>query len=310
MSLTFASPPSALVSVPALEHAILAALAYSDIFDHPLTLDELHRFLVVPAAKDEVAACVSEMTGVLFEDGYYFLADRPEIVELRRTREANSRKAFRRAVLYGRILGGLPFIRMVAMTGSLAMLNLSKNRDMDFMLIAKPGRVWLARAFALAFGRLARLVGDVICPNVIVSENALVWDARSLYAAREFAQMIPVSGLAAYHRLLAANPWVNEILPNAPLKSTGLPVKKRNRIQSILEFFLPDPLAARFEQWEMTRKISRLKAQKGYGLETNFSADVCQGNFDHHGAWAMKMYDERLRTLSLWDRVPEGWRAG
>lgn len=296
--MTFTSQPSTLTGAIPLEHAILAALAYSDIFDHPLTMDELHKFLVVPATKEEIAICISAMNKIHCHDGYYFLADRPEVVDIRRTRETISRKAFRRAKFYGRILGSLPFIRMVALTGSLAMLNLSKNRDMDFMLGAKPGHVWTARAFVLAFGRMARLFGDVICPNVIISEQKLAWEARNLYSAREFAQMIPISGLDVFHQLLAANQWVHDILPNAPLESIGSPMEqKQNSLQALLEWALSNPLAIRFEQWEMTRKIARFKSQQGYGVETNFSADICQGNFDHHGSWAMKMYEERMRGL-------------
>ena len=306
MTVTFVSQPSTQTGISSLEHAILAALAYSDIFDHPLTLDELHRFLIVPAAKEEITACISSMTNVRFKDGYYFLADRPEIVVIRQVREVNSYKAYKRAMFYGRIIGSLPFIRMVALTGSLAMLNLSKNHDMDFMLVAKPGHVWTARAFALAFGRLARLFGDVICPNVIVSERKLAWEARNLYSAREFAQMIPISGMDVFHQLLAANQWVNEILPNHyayVILSEAKNPYTRNKVQTFSEYFLSNKLAARFETWEMTRKIARLKSQKGYGVETNFSADVCQGNFDHHGQWAMKMYEDRLRILSLWERA-------
>src|SRR6266542_1263929 len=129
-----------------LENAILQTLAYSDIFDYPLTVDELHRFLVVSASRSEIEQCAARMAGVSFKTGYYFLASRDEIVELRLRREALSRKVFNRATIYGRILGALPFVRMVTLTGSLAMLNLSKNPDMDYMIVAKHGRVWLARA--------------------------------------------------------------------------------------------------------------------------------------------------------------------
>ncbi len=193
MSLAFATKP-ALLNISPLERAILETLAYSDVFDYPLTLDELHRFLTFPATVTEIQECMLGMKNIAFANGYYFLAGRSEIVDIRKQREENSRKAFRRAMFYGRILGRLPFIRMVALTGSLAMLNLSKNRDMDYMLVAKPGRVWTARAFALLLARVTRLFGDVICPNVIVSENALEWNERNLYTAREFAQMIPING--------------------------------------------------------------------------------------------------------------------
>lgn len=305
MSLTLLSPPPALVDMSALEHAILSALAYSDIFDHPLTLDELHKFLTIPTERNEIEACAFQIDKVSCKDGFYFLSDRPEVIEIRKKREADSRKAFRRAIFYGRIMARLPFTRMVALTGSLAMLNLSKNNDMDYMLVAKPGRVWTARAFALLFGRLARLFGDVICPNVIVSENALVWDAKNLYTAREFAQMIPVSGADVYHRLYTANLWVLDVLPNTIPLSLGERggVREGSMAQTFFESLLTTKLGDLLESWEMNRKIARFKKQAGYGVETNFSADICQGNFDHHSSWTLKAYEERLRTLSLQERA-------
>ena len=49
----------------------------------------------------------------------------------------------------------------------------------------------------------------------------------------------------------------------------------------------------------MNRKIARFKKQQGYGAETNFSADICQGNFDHHGLWALKALEDRLIGLQV-----------
>ncbi len=301
------------VNTPSLERAVLETLAYSDIFDHPLTLDELHRYLTVSASKEEAHACVSKMDCVVSRHDVYFLADRSDILEIRGRRVENSRPVFNRAYFYGRIIGRLPFIRMVALTGSLAMLNLSKNRDMDYMLVAKPGRVWTARAFALLFGRLARFLGDVICPNVIISGHALEWGARNIYTAREFAQMIPISGLDIFDQLRTANLWVKDFLPNLPLDlDSSLSKRKESAsvFQELIEYLLGRKLGDMFESWEMSRKIARFKKQKGYGVETNFSADVCQGNFDHHGSWTLKSFEERLKALSPCDNVPErvgGW---
>ena len=301
------------VNTPSLERAVLETLAYSDIYDHPLTLDELHRFLTVSTSKEEVHACVAKMDCVVSRHDVYFLADRSDILEIRGRRVENSRPAFNRAYFYGRILGSLPFVRMVALTGSLAMLNLSKNKDMDYMLVAKPGRVWTARAFALLFGRLARFLGDVICPNVIISEHALEWRARNIYTAREFAQMIPISGLDVFDQLRTANLWVKDYLPNLPQdfdSSRSKGKESASVFQVLIEYLLGRKLGEMFESWEMSRKITRFKNQKGYGVETNFSADVCQGNFDHHGSWTLKAFEERLKDLSLWGNVPErveGW---
>jgi len=296
LSLAFATKPS-LLNISPLERAVLETLAYSDVFDYPLTLDELHRFLTFPAMVTEIQECISDMKNIAFDNGYYFLAGRSEIVDIRKQREENSRQAFRRAMFYGRILGRLPFIRMVALTGSLAMLNLSKNRDMDYMLVAKPGRVWTARAFALLLARVTSLFGDVICPNVIVSESALKWNERNLYTAREFAQMIPINGEDAFRRLRVANRWVEDVLPNHVILNEAKDLRVNNAIQFVLEFLLNGKLGKLFESWEMDRKIARFQKQAGYGAETNFSADVCQGNFDHHGQWTLKAYNERLESF-------------
>ncbi|MBE0672428.1 MAG: hypothetical protein IH588_17775 [Anaerolineales bacterium] len=298
MSLTLDVEPAALRTFR-IKNAILETLAYSDVFDYPLTLDELHRFLTTSATQIEIQEQVADMKSVSALEGYYFLAGRSEIVLIRQQRERDSHKAYRRALFYGRILGGLPFIRMVALTGSLAMLNLTTNRDMDYMLVAKPGRVWTARAFALLLARIAHLIGDVICPNVIVSGNALEWSAKNLYTAHEFAQMISVSGGGAFNALRVVNSWIKDFLPN--IDTDPSPLDSRSSLHRRFQFILECPLDGKFgdvlEAWEMNRKIARFKKQANYGAETNFSADVCQGNFNHHSLWTLKAYTERLESL-------------
>jgi hypothetical protein len=286
-----------------LRQSILSALVYSDLFEYPLREDEIYQYLPTQCSMKELRDGLSGETSIDLRDGYYFLKGREATVEIRKTRENISCAAFRRAMFYGRVIGRFPFARMVALTGSLAMLNLSSNHDMDYMIVAKPGRVWMVRAFALLLGRIARLRGDVICPNIIVSENALGWEAKNLYTAREFAQMIPISGLDVYQRMLNVNAWVGEFLPNFSANLDGrvglgvLPGPYRD--QSIFEFFLNNKLGDSLEAWEMNRKIARFTKQAGYGAETNFSADVCQGNFDHHSSWVMTAYEERLKDLSI-----------
>ncbi len=278
-----------------LENAILQTLAYSDIFDYPLTLDELYRFLGEPSSKELVGQCAALMSDVSFKDEYYYLTGRNEIVDIRKSREAASSKIFKRAMFYGRILGALPFIRMAALTGSLAMLNLSKNPDMDFMLIVKPGRVWTARAFAILFGKITRLFGDTICPNLIISERALEWPLHDLYSARELCQMIPITGNDIYFQLFAVNSWVELFLPNAGPKTSE--VFQISEVWKMSELLLLGILGDKLESWEMARKIKKFSAQSGYGAETIFTAEICQGNFNHHRKWTHDTYQERLSEI-------------
>ena len=297
-----------------ISQAIFNTLLYSDVFDFPLTAREIHLYLSGSAATYEEVCLVLSSDARFFRVGDYFtLSGREKIVEIREKRELRSRKLLPHALAYGRFIGSLPFIRMVALTGSLAVRNVSKEADFDYMLVTLPGRLWTARAFVLLFNRLTRLAGHTICPNVIVSENALQWNQHDLYSARDLCQMIPVSGMAEYQRLMKANQWVQDFLPNAYddiLDQTEAGKNNHLRIiQKLLEFPLGGRFGDRFEQWEMTRKIERFSKQEGYGDETIFNVDICQGNFDRHRQWTREQLGKRGRTVEVEASFHEGKMA-
>ncbi len=281
--------------------AILETVAYADIFDHPLTAPEIHRYLTGIFGEYEVVRDTIKNIEELVQTGEYFtLPGREEIIPIREKREAHSRKLLPRAMRYGRILGSLPFIRMVALTGSLAVLNVSKTDDFDYMLVAVPGRVWTARAFALLINRIVKRFGHTVCPNLIVSRNCLEWPLHDLYSARELCQMIPIAGMDVYQELIRVNAWAREFLPNAFSENGYVSqneIGRRSVFQKRMEFFLSGTLGDRFETWEMDRKINRFSRQDGFGEETVFTADVCQGNFHHHRKWTHEAYQQRLRKL-------------
>lgn len=289
-------------SLDNLSRAVLHTVAYSDIFDYPLTAREIQLYLTgVRASLNEIVQIVGE-AGIVTQTGDYFtLPGREEIVGIRMQREARSHELLPLAIRYGRVLGTLPYIRMVTLTGSLAVMNVSKDHDFDYMLVTAPGRLWAARAFALAFNRLTRLQGYILCPNLIISETALEWPLHDLYSARELCQMIPIAGMDVYRRLLAANVWARDFLPNAYLECGSLLPQMRRQavaIQSLLELPLRGKLGDRFEKWEMKRKIARFSKQAGFGAETIFNDEVCQGNFHHHRKWTKEAFEKRLSALA------------
>ena len=287
-----------------LSRAALHTVAYSDIFDYPLTAPEIHRYLTGVRAPVEAVKQALEEEHLFVRIGDYFtLPGREEIVSIRIQREARSRKLLRRAIQYGRLLGALPYIRMVALTGSLAVLNLSMGADMDYMLVTQSGRLWTARAFAVTFGRMVRPLGHKICVNLLVSENALFWPQHDLYSAREMCQMIPITGVNVYRRLRATNVWTESILPNAALSALNLgqlpDQASENRIQRLFEMLLHGKHGGRLEQWAMKFQLHNIAKRSGAGDETNFSADVCQANFHHHRSWTRKAFEQRLAKFDL-----------
>jgi hypothetical protein len=234
-------------------------------------------------------------------DGYYVLAGREHLIGLRQNREAISLPILKRAIRYGRFLGCLPFIRMVGLTGSLALQNCDEKADIDYLLVAAHGRVWIARAFALLLGHVTALSGNIICPNLIVSDQTLEWRRQDPYSAHELCQMIPIAGFDVYRRIRRVNSWTNTFLPNAS-SAPDLYRKEfsgASQLRTLFELPLRGVIGDSIEAWEMNRKIKRFIIQAGYGPETQFTRDICQGNFNQHGLQIKAAYQHRLSNLGL-----------
>jgi hypothetical protein len=115
--------------------------------------------------------------------------------------------------------------------------------------------------------------------------------------------MIPITGIDMYRKLLKANEWTKEFLPNASVESNTLSLEilpeRARAVQRFMELFLRGKLGERFEAWEMNRKIARFSRQQGFGAETIFTADVCQGNFHHHSKWTRETLEAKLLALAI-----------
>ncbi|MFZ0547381.1 MAG: hypothetical protein WAM60_18185, partial [Candidatus Promineifilaceae bacterium] len=218
----------------AIESAILQTVTYVDVFDYPLTSAEVHRYLVgIPTSADEVSKILSNGRLVPHRlhrrDGYFTLSGRSSIIETRRRREAISKKMWPVAWHYGRLLAALPFVRMVAITGSLAVNNVEPQADIDYLIVTEHGRLWSCRAWTILLVRLAARQGIHLCPNYFLSERQLRFKEKNLYTAHELTQMVPVAGLDIYRQMRQLNNWTADFLPNAdgiPQPTTAAPPAK------------------------------------------------------------------------------------
>ena len=292
------------VSSETLVRSIFYTLAYADVFDYPLTAGEVCRYLTsTRASAEEVTRVLADDTLFTRVGDYFVLRGREHIVERRKHRTEIATGLWRKAVRYGRIIASLPFVRMVAVTGSLAMNNTEEGKDIDFMIVTAPDRLWTCRALSLLIARLARLEGIRLCPNYLVTTNALELEDRSLYVAHELAQMIPLSGMAIYHEMRTANRWVDDYLPNAagaPELLQGIKaIQTGTKIQRALEYVFRLPFANWFESWEMNRKVARLTREQSSSIESYFSADVCKGHIDRHGENVVTALAVRLQIPPL-----------
>lgn len=285
--------------------AVLHTVAYADLFDYPLQTQEIHRYLLGVSTPLNTLVPILTSSELIphrlrYHQGYFTLPGREEIVQIRRERKVRSDALWKWARHYAGIFTQLPFIRMVSITGSLAVSNIDHNADIDYFLITTHQRVWLARAFVILIVRLAHHRHHLLlCPNYLLSENSLTLTHQNLYTARELAQMVPLSGISLYHQLRTHNPWTNQYLPNAhgvPFSIQPIPNGSKPIPSRLTETFLHTPIGSHLEQWEMQRKINKFRqAVNGY-TEANFSTNYCKGHFHNHSRRILETYHQRITT--------------
>lgn len=292
------SDTAATVRLSSLEAAILRTVVYSDLFDFPLTPEEVWRRLPAPARRDEVEAVLATDApmGLLeFYAPYVTLSARGHIIELRERRRRSSDALRATATHYGRLIARLPFVRMVAITGSLAADNAEDGDDLDYLIVTAPGRVWFARALTMLVVRFAALRGLMLCPNYLLDENVLALPDRDLYTARELRQMRPVGGHDVYARMLAANAWWHDYLPNAEEPVIEPRVPRRSLLRRAIEALLSLPPFDRLEAWLLARKGAKLR--RDAGPEAVFDATMCKGHFEGWRERTHRQVEQRVAAL-------------
>lgn len=299
-----------------IEEAILRTVLYADVFNFPLTITELHHFLIhhesVPLAVVEKTLRESELLRTKLEqhDSYVVPAGRRELLTVRASREAASQRLWPLAGQYGEWLACLPFIRMVALTGALAVRNAAHgDDDLDYMLITASGRVWTARACAILLVRLARLRGVTLCPNYVLAETALSQPSHNIFLAHEVVQMVPLFGTGHYKSFRQVNNWTIHHLPNAIGVLYPEPERRPRGIWSVfkrgLEWLLGGRMGSMLENWEYRRKLKRFAndMQKPHSA-AQLDTEHVKGHFNDHGHPVLRQYAQRLQQMGLDGSVP------
>lgn len=194
------------------ERAIARSVLYAALFDYPLSLAQLRQTLIeseqtasgILSAYDRSRAL---QAAVEHRDGFFFPRGRYDLVAERRRREARSRLFLGRHRTLLRIICALPYVDMVALSGSIAHLNLEGNGDLDLFIVTRGQHVWSVTVAVVILAKVMRR-RKTLCANFVVADSALEIDQQDLFTASQIVHLKPLIGQATYRRFLAANPFV------------------------------------------------------------------------------------------------------
>ncbi|MBP8591500.1 hypothetical protein KBI33_03515 [Candidatus Shapirobacteria bacterium] len=211
-----------------IKSAAFATLSYFNLFSYPLLEEEVWYWLPIKAGRQEVKKALEELKKerkIVAKDGFYFLPQNKKIEE-RKKKESYAEKKIKKAKKAAQILGFLPGVLLVGLTGNLAMKAAQEEDDIDFLIITRSGWLWRSRFWAIILLEVLgwrrrpnqKKVCNKICLNLFLDENylALAKERQDLYTAHEILQMRPlVNKAGTYQRFLAANFWAASFLPQA-----------------------------------------------------------------------------------------------
>lgn len=231
--------------LPSLKARVLATLSYSAIFSFPLTITEVYQRLLAPAGGlvvrektvqlGQVAEALEQLAAeglVVSKQQYWFLVGSSAEPIQRQGSAQHSRQKMQlvKDELWPR-LRWIPWLKAVGVTGSVSVQNASPDDDIDVIMVAKEGRLWLVRLMVLlavaGSGRRrpwqaahsGRSVTNTWCFNLWLSDSALAvpWSEQDVYSAYEVLQVKWLAGrakAAVQRDWYQANKWVASYVPH------------------------------------------------------------------------------------------------
>jgi len=214
-----------------LKTKIVETLAYFDIFNYPLNLTQLRLFLHNKNSSNRaILNALAEIEIIEKKYGYYFFKGREKIA-VRRKIQLNINKEKRKAAIHSiYLISKIPGVKLVGISGSLAMGNASQKDDIDLFIITRRNTLWITRFLVVFLMKIlkqkrevsSKNVDNKICLNMFLDEDSLELDKKNLYVAHEVIQMQTYFDKGEIlNKFLNANSWIQSYFPNLIVKSSS-----------------------------------------------------------------------------------------
>lgn len=254
------------------EKIIFQTLLYYDIFNYPLTKEEIWQF-----AADDFKHNKSNFYKTLqrirlpSHKTFYFLKGRKRIVNQRIKKESINRLKIKKANKIINILRFIPTVNFIGLSGSLSMQNSELNDDIDIFVICQSSLVWITRLLLVIILSLLRAYRnkndkdfkDKICLNLIIGENNMGFFSKkkNLYLAHEIVQLFPIyQKNKTYIDFMEKNKWVHLFLPNylERIKKYKIVFNSKKRVYEVILIrillFSKIEAIAKYLQWNYMKK--------------------------------------------------------
>lgn len=218
----------------------MATLTYFNLFDYPLRKREIFIFL---NNRDELHEFENALNFLMEEslvfrvNEFYSLHNNFSLSERRNKGNEKAIELLKKANKAAAFISCFPYIRGVAVSGSLSKNFADDNADIDFFIITAANRLWIARTFLHAFKKLTFLfkMQHYFCMNYFIDEDEPEIIEKNIYTATEIATLLPLQGSEVFEKFYTANIWTKNYLPNNYMRISSAQQINKNGIKNIIE---------------------------------------------------------------------------
>lgn len=294
------------------QHGILKTLAYFDIFHYPLRKEEILQFNTHFSEEHITHQALHELVaeGSVFKLGdFYSLHNNPLLINRRLQGNQRAGELLTKALSIGKMLYKFPFVRGIGVSGSLSKNVAEENADIDFFIITRKNRLWIARTIMHIFKKFTYLVGrqHFFCMNYYLDEEALLLTDQNIFTAMEIKTLLPVSGNESFRRFFSMNQWANQWLPVCSFREQAAGDARNSWFKKIGEWLFNSRLGNRLDdyllrittkRWKKKEK-SNDRTMKGTTFVLITDKHFAKSNAGGFQEKVLKLYREKLERIGL-----------
>lgn len=219
---------------------ILKTLGYFDLFMYPLTDEEIYLFNPLVTNKvlvyKELEMLVREKTIFKIDDFYslhndYFLAER------RRNGNLLAAEQIKTARRVAKFLYRFPYVKAIAVSGSLSKNFATDKTDIDFFIITAANRLWIARTCMHLYKKITFITGrqNWYCMNYYVDEEAMEIKEKNIFTAMEIITLLPMYGQDYLDGFIKKNKWTDLFFPLKYCSNKAFPEIRKGLFSKLVE---------------------------------------------------------------------------
>jgi hypothetical protein len=298
---------------------IIKVLAYFDIFNYPLTTEEIELFLDQSLPADIITTALQQLTAAqqVFKLGHFYSLQNNMALRDRRIAGNNNAAAIMTtAYKIGAFLYRFPFVRGIGISGSLSKNYADEHTDIDFFIITKSNRLWIARTLMHLFKKLTFLTGDqdLYCMNYYIDEDALNIEEHNIFTATEMVTLVPVCGKGAMDDFFTINNWTATFFPNQPAEKRVHSIVRNGWLKRSVEWLLSTRPGNALDNYCMRVTTNRW-LQKEQQYRVNAHGDrlaMCTGkhfskpNPIYFQRKVLEAFDQKCKQSGIFEERPEG----